>query len=508
MTTPGILIINPACDYPSYHTAEAFPRLGGLAWTQVADLTSVTVAALVPQGWSVRVIDECISPVDFDAEADFVAITGKVSQRSRMYELAKAFRARGRTVLIGGSFASLNPDDVRPHADILVTGELEELAPRLFADLAAGTWSDRYDGGRADIRLTPVPRWDLYPVDQALMGALQTSRGCPFQCEFCDVIQYQGRVQRHKTVPQVLRELDELHRVGFRHVYLVDDNFTVHRRRTHELLAAIAAWNRDRPEPIHFQTQVSLDVARDENLLAACAEAGVDMFFMGIETINEDSLREAGKRQNLLQPVHEAIRTTLGHGIAVQAGIILGFDHDGPEIFDEMLDFMQSSAIPDLAIGALVAPYGTPLHSRLAAEGRLKGEVWDGAANGPMSTNVIPRRMSQEDLLDGVLRLCRTVYAPARFEKRMLDFIAAFGVQPSAPRQSQSPPNHRKVFQLVLKQLAALGEAEAAMIGTVLRAVARKPQTLTAVTGFLSRYLQFRYFLAGGMAAGTAQANP
>src|SRR5947208_3475548 len=154
---PSITIINPASSAPGYHTAEAFADADG-GWTQVADLALVTVAALVPREWNVRLIDEAISPVDLTIETDFVALTGKVSQRKRMIELATEFRRRGRLVMIGGSFASLNPEQMQPHADILVTGEIEQLAPELFGDLARGVWKARYDGGQADIATSPIPR--------------------------------------------------------------------------------------------------------------------------------------------------------------------------------------------------------------------------------------------------------------------------------------------------------------------------------------------------------------
>src|SRR3954470_6397685 len=304
---PSIYIVNPASTAPGYHTAEAFADARG-GWTQVADLTVVTVAAFVPDDWTVRLVDEAVSPVDLTVEVDFVAITGKVSQRQRMIELAKEFRRRGRTVLIGGSFASLNPEDMRPHADILVTGEIEQLAPKLFGDLAAGAWSSHYDGGQADLSSSPIPRWDLYPTDRAMLGALQTTRGCPFNCEFCDVIQYQGRKQRHKTAAQAIDELWALHANGFRGVFLVDDNFTVHRRWARDVLDALGRWNAAHAEdPVRFLTQASLDVARDEDLLERCRAAGLRTLFVGVETINEDSLRETGKRQNLLLPMAEAI---------------------------------------------------------------------------------------------------------------------------------------------------------------------------------------------------------
>jgi len=180
---PSVYVVNPAPDGPSCHTGEAYQAGDGAGWVPVADLASVTVAALVPADWTVRITDEAIDPVDFGAAVDFVAITGKVAQRRRMYAIASEFRRRGRTVLIGGPFASLNPEDVEGHADILVTGELEDLAPRLFADLAAGRWSPRYDGEKADLDRAPLPRWDLSPLTRASLGAIQTSRGCPFDCE-------------------------------------------------------------------------------------------------------------------------------------------------------------------------------------------------------------------------------------------------------------------------------------------------------------------------------------
>jgi radical SAM superfamily enzyme YgiQ (UPF0313 family) len=254
----------------------------------VADLACVTVAALLPPDWTIRITDEAVQPVDFGAEVDVVAITGKVTQRSRMYVIAGEFRRRGRTVVIGGPFATLNPEDAEGHADILVTGELEELAPRLFADLASGHWAARYDGSKADLDRSPLPRWDLYPLDRASLGAIQTSRGCPFDCEFCDVIQYLGRKQRFKSTARVLAELDQLHALGVRQIFLVDDNFTVARRRAQALLEAIADWNRaHESDPVRFLTQASIDVARNPELLAASAAAGLTDFYVGIFCLGE-----------------------------------------------------------------------------------------------------------------------------------------------------------------------------------------------------------------------------
>lgn len=497
---PSIYIINPAADEPSYYSYEVLDGPDG-GWVQVADLTIATLAAFVPDGWDVRLAEEAVHPVDLDADVQFVAITGKVTQRGRMIALAEAFRRRGRTILIGGPFATLSPDEMRPHADILVTGEMEELAPRLFAALADGTWLDRYDGGRADIRLAPVPRWDLYPVERAQLGALQTTRGCPFSCEFCDVIQYQGRKQRHKNIAQVLRELDALYEVGFRNVFLVDDNFTVHRAWAREVLDAITTWNAARDDRVAFLTQASLDIARDEDMLERCRAAGLTMLFMGVETINEDSLREAGKRQNLLMPMLQAVDRIVDHGIGVHAGIIVGFDHDGPETFAALRDFFDASPLPELGIGVLTAPEATDLYRRLDREGRLSGPIWQTAVQGPFATNVVPLRMSRQALLDGTLELARWAFSPEIYERRMMQFIERFGGEShSSPRPGGPPRPRNRTFLRLMGHVSSLGEAEARMVKSVLRAAAAKPATLPSVLYFLGHYAQARFYLDGGVA--------
>lgn len=510
---PSIYIINPAPDFASYSTAEAFGRSEfDEGWVQVADATIPTIAALVPSDWAVSLCDESISPLDLNASVDFVAITGKISQRQRMFALSREFRRRGRTVVIGGSFATLTPDDVRPHTDILVKGELEEIASTLFADLAAGEWKDVYDGGQADIRLSPVPRWDLYPVGRALSGAIQTTRGCPFNCEFCDVIQYQGRKQRHKTIEQVLSELDELHRQGFREIFIVDDNFTVQRRRAHALLDALVIWNKRHLERVRFSTQASLDVARDEDLLGKCKAAGLDTLFIGIETVNADSLRETGKRQNLLLPINDAVDRILRAGIAVRAGIIVGFDHDDSRIFEHLREFFDSSPIPDLAIGVLTAPYATDLHRRLKAEGRLSGESLDATAGHPFSTNIAPKLLTRDELLEGVATLCQTAYRAENYERRMMSLIAAYGDQNdqrrAPPAQSSRLTQGRKFLARIFSNIGARGAAEARMLKNVLRAASQKPTLLPIIMNFLCRYEQTRSFLDEALSTMPRQRAP
>lgn len=495
---PSIYIINPAADHPSYYSFEVLDDDEG-GYVAVADLTTATLAGFVPGGWAIRLTDEAISPVDLDADVDFVAITGKVSQRGRMIALAQEFRRRGRTVLIGGPLASLSPAEMRPHADILVTGEIEEISGRLFRDLETGDWRDHYAGGFADIARSPLPRWDLYPVGRALSGAIQTTRGCPFSCEFCDVIQYQGRKQRHKPNHQILRELELLHAVGFRSVFIVDDNFTVHRNWARTLLQEIAAWNASLGDQrLSFVTQASLDIARDPELLDLCRDAGFKMFFMGVETINEASLIEAGKRQNLLTPMRDAIDAIVGRGIGIHAGIILGFDHDEATTFEEMKDFLQQSPLPEAAIGVLTAPEATDLYRRLEREQRVSGPIWTTLVQGPFATNILPLRMTREELIAGTVALARYCYEPFAFQARMMNFIDRFPASPASggpARRRQEADGRSRIFPKVMRYITSLGEDETAMVQAVLRASAAKPGTLPSLLYFLTHYAQTRFYL-------------
>ena len=223
----SLYLINPACDVPTYHSGDVFAASGMAAATSVADLATTTVAAMAPEDVHVAICDEDIEPADLSTSADIVGLTGKVTQLGRMIALAAKYRARGKTVLIGGSYASLDPEALRPHCDILVRGELEDIAGGLFNDLKERRVEGGLRGGRPALTSSPIPRWDLYRNDRALLGCVQTSRGCPYQCEFCDVIEYLGRKQRFKGVGQVLAELDVLKASGYRRILISDDNFTV-----------------------------------------------------------------------------------------------------------------------------------------------------------------------------------------------------------------------------------------------------------------------------------------
>ena len=492
----SLYLINPRPENPSYFGAEAFRFAGYDPAQAIADLATVTVAALAPSDWKVEVCEEYVEPINFDTDADFVGITGKVIQGERMNQVADIFRARGKTVLIGGPHASLSPEAVRDHCDVLVIGELESIAEEFFADLERGTWKREYVAEKPDLETSPLPRFDLYPNDRSLSGCVQTSRGCPFECEFCDVIQYLGRKQRHKSIEQILGELDVLYRTGYRSVFLADDNFTVYRKRAKAVLAALRDWNAARDDgPVAFHTQVSIDAARDPEIMRLCAEAGLTRVFIGIETPNVESLKETGKRQNVGINLVEQVQVFLDHGISVTGGMIVGFDHDGPDIFDIQFQFAMATPIPIFTLGALVAPAATPLFDRMRETGRL---VTDGSSEvqGVWNTNILPTLMTREQLFGGLKWLGNRLYDPQNFARRMVEMIERMGPQLGPFKQTGYRPGKARQVETqangIIRKMIRRGDGERAMWKTISEALADKPEAGTMVMASLFSYAQIR----------------
>lgn len=500
--TASMYIINPKSDFPTYFAAESFQAYGLKSATQMADPSTATVAAFAARHMNVQICDQMVEPVDYDHPAEVIGITGKITQINNMIEIAREFRSRGKLVVIGGPLASLAPDRLRPHCDVLIRNEIEEIADEIFSDLSEGRAKPEYVGGKPDLSLSPVPNWQAYPNTRAIMGTVQTSRGCPFECEFCDVIVYVGRKQRHKSVAQVIAELDVLYALGYRRIFLADDNFTVMRSRAREVLAALKSWNDAREQgKVRFVTQVSIDIARDDDMLRMAAEAGLTQLFIGIETPNETSLREAKKRQNLQRNLVEEIGNFYRHGINVVGGMIVGFDADGPDIFEQQFNFAMESAIPIFSLGALVAPVATPLHARLLKANRLNDSQIEVAAT-PFMTNIVHPTLGQEELVHGLRWLANALYSPENFGTRILRFIDRLG-----PRSDPSFKHPSGTSQLrrvekdgfyVISRLRRLGEAEQTMWTRVLAAAMAKPESLDYVLDIVAHYMQIRFMYASG----------
>jgi radical SAM superfamily enzyme YgiQ (UPF0313 family) len=346
----------------------------------------ITVAALLPQNWELRLIDEQLRrPAAADWEwADLVILSAMLVQRQSLERLIAEAKAHGLPVAVGGPFATSTPTarELRL-ADFLILDEGERTIPPFVAAVQRGATKGCFRAGdeRADVSLSPVPRFDLLDRSAYNVMAVQFSRGCPFQCEFCDIIVLYGRKPRTKEPDQLLRELAELHRLGWRgEVFLVDDNFIGNRRNVRRLLAELEPWQRRRGHPFRFTTEASLDLAADPALLAAMVRCGFHRVFLGIETPDGESLQQAGKHQNLRHPLVEAVATIRDAGLQVMAGFILGFDGESPGAGQRIVDFVEATAIPLAMVGVLQALPNTALWHRLAAEGRL---LTDG--DGPLT---------------------------------------------------------------------------------------------------------------------------
>src|SRR5215471_19250409 len=411
-----IVLINPKFDISFWGLEHALPFMGNRASMPVAALP--LLAALTPTEHCVTLIDENVEAIDFDrcARADIVGVTGMVVQRRRMREILVELRRRGVFVVIGGPWVSVREDYFTGLADVLFVGESEETWPCFLADWRNGSYSARYEQAeKTDMSRVPAPRLDLLKLDRYAFGNLQFSRGCPFQCEFCDIIVVFGRRPRLKTSEQIIAELEALLARGMSMVFVVDDNLIGNKKAIKELLRSVIAWQHAKGFPLTFVTEASIDLADDDELMRLMVEANINVVFVGIESTNEDSLREARKLQNLRKngSLLEKVRRIQEAGMEVWSGMILGFDHDDETVFDSHRRFFMSARISMAMIGMLSAIPKTPLHARLAASGRL--DPTDNPAEG---TNVIPLQMTRKALSEGYVRLMVDLYEPDAFFNR------------------------------------------------------------------------------------------
>ena len=391
------------------------------------NLSMPTVAGLTPREHEVMLVDENVEEIDFDAPADIVGVTGYIVHKQRMLEIIEEFRRRGRFVAVGGPFASLCPEELRGRCDALFVGEAEETWPRFLEDLAAGRAEAEYvTQEKPDMSLAPMPRFDLLKVDRYQTMTIQFGRGCPFRCEFCDIIVVYGRRPRIKRVEQLLAEIEECHRLGVRQIFIADDNFIANKTEAKELLRALAVWGRANGYPMTFGTELSVNVAQDDELLALMREANMTTVFLGIESPRKASLQETKKTQNVRGDLVENVHKIQSFGVQVQAGMIVGFDNDDKDIFEEQLRFIQEARIPLIMLGMLQAFPKTPLHERVRAEGRLLTEA---TAHQLGFSNIQPLGMTRLELYRGYRNLIRQVYSVENFGERMRAFLLSRGEQ-------------------------------------------------------------------------------
>jgi radical SAM superfamily enzyme YgiQ (UPF0313 family) len=385
------------------------------------NLALPTVAGLTPAPHEVVLCDENVEAIDFDTDADVVGITGFVIHKRRMFEIAEAFRRRGKLVVAGGPFATLCPEELQDKVDVLFVGEAEYTWPQFVRDYEAGRWQAEYrQEDKPSMLDSPLPRFDLLKVDRYRSMAIQFARGCPFNCEFCDIIVMYGRRPRTKSTAQVLAEVEAIHALGVANIFVVDDNFIGNKKEAKELLKALAEWQAARGYPLEFMTEVSLNVAQDDELLALMKQAHFTTIFVGIESPRAASLLETKKTQNTREDIVTSVHRIQAAGIEVMAGMIVGFDNDDPSIFEEQFQFIQQARIPISMTGMLNAVPKTPLHARLKAAGRL---IADSVGDQFVFTNVVPGGMSRLELYEGYRALLRRLYGYRAYRSRAMDFI-------------------------------------------------------------------------------------
>ncbi|MCK5879481.1 MAG: B12-binding domain-containing radical SAM protein [Holophagae bacterium] len=490
-----LYLISPQADNGlGYYTLHAFDRFGYPPAVLVPNLALPTIAAMVPDGFKIQICDESFNSADLDLRPDFVLITAMSNQLNRLHELSIHYRKHGCKVVIGGPAATLMPDSLRPYADVLVLGEIECIAGELFSDLKSGNFKDEYIGGKPDLSESPVPDWRGYPLDRALMGSIQTSRGCPFACDYCDVVQYVGRKQRHKASEQVVAEMEALSSHGIRSVFLADDNLTANRGKAMDLFTAIYEWNEKKPEySMKFTTQLSIDAASDSQLLALARKAGLMQAFVGLETPNRESLKGVNKLHNLNVNVGEQVSKFVSNGISVEGGMMVGFDQDTRDIFRQQFDFAMSLPIPIFTCNILVAPFGTPLFLRMKREGRLRGEEAVGMRLLMSSTNFVPKGMSMDELTTGFQWLLNKLYDPINFGDRMENLIKTmtFSKRKHERKRSGQRLIDQNAWNLIRK-LPQYGEPEKAMFRRVIQSTLGNPSVHFLAAAELLRYMEMR----------------
>ncbi|MDQ5845144.1 MAG: DUF4070 domain-containing protein [Acidobacteriota bacterium] len=415
-----VLMVNPEFPdtYWSFRHALPFERKR----CAFPPLGLLTVSALLPKQWERRLVDLNVralksSEIEW---ADMVFVTGMLVQKESVHQVVARCKAMGKRVVLGGPYITTTIEAL-PEVDHIFVGEAETTLPQFVEDLERGEAKRKYQAvERPPLSATPVADFHLADLKRYSAMSIQYSRGCPFNCEFCDIIEIYGRVPRTKSNPQLLAELDALLNLGWRGtVFIVDDNFIGNKKNVRHLLPDLAAWQERNGYPFLLLTEASVNLADDEPLLRDMQRSGFRKVFLGIETPVEESLKEAQKSQNRGNLL-ESVKKIQSYGMEVMAGFIVGFDNDPDDIFERQVRFIRDSAIPLAMVGLLTALPDTQLWRRLEKEGRLLGESTGNNTNTLL--NFVPR-MDPTRLVEGYKSIMRTIYNPREFYQRTLDSL-------------------------------------------------------------------------------------
>jgi radical SAM superfamily enzyme YgiQ (UPF0313 family) len=455
----------------------AFPPLGLL-----------TVAAMLPKEWDKKLVDMNVTNLsDKDIEwADYVFISAMAVQKDSVENVIKKCRMLGTKIVAGGPLFTTGYQEFH-EVDHFVLGEAEVTLPLFLEDLAKGHAKPVYNYERwADIAETLLPAWELINMRNYSSMAVQYSRGCPFDCEFCDIVVLNGHTPRTKGAGQLLAELDEFYHRGWRgSVFIVDDNFIGNKKKLKaEILPAIIKWMTEKNKPFSLFTEASINLADDEELMQLMAKANFNMVFIGIETTNQDSLAECSKMQNRNRDMVAAVKKLQNRGLQVQGGFILGFDHDPPAIFENLIGFIQRSGIVTAMVGLLNAPPGTKLYHRLKKEKRLISNF--SGDNTDCSMNFIPK-MEYKKLISGYKKVIDTIYAPRQYYDRIKTFLKEY--KPVGARQARIKLEHVSAFAKSVWFLGVVGKGRQYYWRLLAWTIAKRPRSFSmsvilAIYGF------------------------
>ncbi|MDX1500775.1 MAG: radical SAM protein [Thermoanaerobaculia bacterium] len=451
----NVLIVGPEYRIPcGWTTMDARHEVVA----DLAPLTLSTLKALTPGHVHVDLWDEPVKgritdETVFDRDYDFVGVTGYSGHIDHAIRIASVFRKRGVLTGVGGPGVSVHPRSYREHFDVLFIGESEETWPEFLSDLAAGEHRDEYRQiTKPSLEDSPAPDWDGIDCSAYAMGTVQTTRGCPFDCDFCDVIYLFGRKMRHKPVERVLDEIRELARRGFRTAFITDDEFVGDRRYTKELLRGMRDLNRELEHTISFSTQATTNASKDPELLELAADGGMTVLFIGIESINPETLKNINKKQNLNKDLVAEAHRMMSYGIALRGNTIIGFDEDDSSTFGRLFEFHQTASIPVPALTILQAPHGTPLWRKMVERGQVVTEA--GAFERGRFTdnldgyyfNTIPRLMTRVELMEGYRDLYVDLFRWKNIKKRNTGWMKLLERPPQIPEPQFSDRSRRDLI--------------------------------------------------------------
>lgn len=418
----NVLLVYPQIPttYWSYKYALPFVKKDAL----LPPLGLLTVAALLPQSYEPRLVDMNVAELKREdlQWADIVFVSAMLIQKQTFDEVVALCREHGKPVVAGGPYPISSFEKIEG-VDYLVLDEAEYTLPAFLRDFERGKAKKIYrDERKPDLSLTPVPRFDLIDVTKYESMPVQFSRGCPFDCEFCDIIEMFGRKPRTKNPEQFLKEVDCLYATGFRgSLFIVDDNFVCNKHRVKELLRPLADWQKEHGYPFTLSTEASITLAQDEELLDLMVDAGFTMVFIGIETPDAEILARTHKTQNLREDIMSSVVRIQKKGIEISGGFIMGFDGEGEDIFERQRLFIQQAGIPTAMVGLLIALPNTQLYRRLEREGRIIAES-HGNNTHNFELNFVPQ-MAEEKLIDGYKWLLAEIYSARSYFQRSLTLI-------------------------------------------------------------------------------------